>query len=880
MTGLDARIPTAKIRAPLPPTAPVRRRVLTDRLASCTGEARLTVLEAPAGSGKTTALACWIEECSPRHAWLALDPRDNRPRYFLRHLIRACESLVPGLAQGLDERLAGSEGREEILTEASHRFEELDETAVLIIDDYQFIENHEVHAYVTRLLSDAPPTLHLVIASREAPPLPLGRLRVQGSLAEIGPSDFRFRDEEASQLVRSISGRELEPDDLSVLNRRTEGWVAGIQLAALSLRASKRPDRFVAAFTGDHRHILDFLIEEVWSHLDDALREHLMRLSLVPRFTADLCDALGCGSDGREVLHEIDRANLFLVPLDDERRWYRFHHLFGELLRQQAERSGLDTEKIHGRAADWFREQGLDEDEFEQRFHARDWDAFIRLAVQRSRDIWAYPPDDWIQEALLQIPDEDAARHPDFLNLLVLYLISTGNMKGAVLKLQLLDDATAGAAPAVRAPLLAIRSFLLAIWGDHTDLALSLADQAFETAEASDQPTLSRVRLTRALVALYRGEALEAEELLGPEASLERREDSYFTFLGALVRRAQAATELGRLTLAERRLEALEVEQRWRDEFPAVIPQILRCRLHLMRADIERCEEALRTAFSYTEEGRGLLVVEVHLLSARINLFRGKLDAAASSAHAARQTATQQNSAHRTRSAQALGAWIDLARGDLEACRGWQELIEADGFSDLSTTEDHERLILSKVLLELGDAQKAADAVDAVVGRSARQQRRGIQVEALVQRSLCHHAAGELDRAKTDMRNALELASIEDLRLPFIEAGEGARDLAKTLGPSGLATYDPFPAAPTDSSRHTAPETPSPTTLFEPLSDRELEVLTELLAGHTNEQLAAKLFVSKNTVKTHLRNIYGKLGVHNRVQAVTRARELDLGPVS
>ena len=868
MTIPNTRVEETKLHVPLPPKQAVDRQELMALLSDSIRERRLTLIEAPAGSGKTTALASWIAREQPRVAWITLDERDNRGERFLAHLIAAAAQFS-GPPVELDERLLDDDGREEVFQDLIRSLGALDLVAHLVLDDYHFVQSIEVHEMVERLVEAAPETLHIVIASRTSPQLPLARWRVRLQLGEIQNEHLRFVDEEASALVRDVSGVELSPQSLEVLNTRAEGWVAGLQLAALSIRSSVDPEGFVNDFSGDHRHVLDFLLEEVWSTLDGNLKGHLIRLSIVNRFCAGLCDALSRGQGGQEVLERIDRANLFLVPLDNRRSWFRFHRLFADFLERQLARSDNDSQSLHRRAADWFTERGDLDSELEHRYRAQDWSRFTDSVVASQRQVWTLPPDAWFRDAVLEVPEEETLRNLRFLELLVPYLVSVGDIPRALQKLQLLDRATEGAGAGARAPLQAMRAFLLAVRGDDDDAAVKLARAAIETASAEDAATKSRATLALAISALNRGDALVAEELLSVEATAERRSASYFTFLGALIRRAQAALSLGRLELMFKWLEELELERRQRGRVPIVPIQLLRCHASLLRAEYAECEQALRGAFSLTEEGRVQWVHEAHILSARLHLCCGNPEMAKRALGEATALATQGGSERRLREARALRAGVALDQGENVEMDVWLEDVLSNGYSSNPLVEERERFVVTRISIETGQVAQGLEALAPALDRARSQERTAAMVEGLCLSALAASQEGLREGAAKTVADALDLAHEERLCLPFVE-------LQARLSPILHEVRSKFDPLLPNRGAEFPDRLARDQGLDEPLSERELEVLVELLSGSTNERIATNLYVSKNTVKTHLRNIYAKLGVHNRGQAVAKANALGI----
>jgi LuxR family transcriptional regulator, maltose regulon positive regulatory protein len=343
------------------------------------GMARELVLVCtPAGFGKTTLMADWA---STRRlvGWVSLDPEDNDPMRFWRYVVAALDRVVGGLAEQVFPLLTppGVMGGQGVVTALANQLQAAPEELALVLDDYHAIESRPVHDGMAFLLDHLPPQLHVVISSRSDPPLPLARLRARGQLAELRATDLRFTPEEASALLREAWGLDLAVEAIAALEARTEGWAVGLQLAALSLRERSDPDAFLGALAGTHRYVLDYLSEEVLDRQPDRTQRFLLQTSVLERLSGPLCDAVTGDADGQGMLEGLERANLFLVPLDAERRWWRFHQLFGDLLRARLRRTeGARVPELHRRAAAWCEQHGL-------------IDEAIRHAVASGDAIWA-----------------------------------------------------------------------------------------------------------------------------------------------------------------------------------------------------------------------------------------------------------------------------------------------------------------------------------------------------------------------------------------------------------------------------------------------------------------------------------------------------------
>src|SRR5215203_37628 len=371
-------------------TVPSVRRSLVPRMRLSerldTGlERKLTLLSAPAGFGKTTLLSSWIRVLSGDGrpvSWLSVDSGDNDPARFWRYLVTATDQLQPGSGTTALALLGSPQPPpiEAVLTTVLNELGTMPAEAVLVLDDYHLIESQTIHEALTFLIDHLPPRMHLVIATRMDPPLPLPRLRARGEMTELRAADLRFTPEEAATFLNQVMGLELSAEDTAELEERTEGWIAGLQMAALAMRGQTDISGFIAAFAGSNRYVLDYLAEEVLARQPEGLQTFLLETSVLDRMSAPLCNAVTERADGQTALERLEHANLFVIPLDDERHWYRYHHLFVDVLRQRLRQEHPDLVSVlHRRACGWFERRGLVGEAINHALAAQDWERAVRL---------------------------------------------------------------------------------------------------------------------------------------------------------------------------------------------------------------------------------------------------------------------------------------------------------------------------------------------------------------------------------------------------------------------------------------------------------------------------------------------------------------------
>jgi LuxR family maltose regulon positive regulatory protein len=371
---------TTKLYVPPPRPNLVRRHSLIRRLDDGLRLGhRLSLISAPAGFGKTTLVIAWLQQLQPgiRVGWLSLDEGDNEVSHFLNYLVAALQTVESNLGEAVESLLRSPRlpPLENLITLLINDLAELSDQAVLILDDYHIVHNLNVHKALTFLLDNLPSQFHLVLVSREDPVLPLHRLRGQGQVTEIHAMELRFSEDEAALFLNQVMGLDLTPDNIATLERRTEGWVTGLQLAAISMRGVADKQGFIEAFAGDDRYVADYLIAEVIDRQAAAIKQFLLTTSVLDRFTVSLCDALIGGQQGRDILSQLEQADLFIIPLDKKREWYRYHHLFGQLLRYRLrEEAGAEgIQQLRRRAAAWCIQHDLIEEAIHHRLAAEDW---------------------------------------------------------------------------------------------------------------------------------------------------------------------------------------------------------------------------------------------------------------------------------------------------------------------------------------------------------------------------------------------------------------------------------------------------------------------------------------------------------------------------
>ena len=916
ISGHDVLLAT-KLHLPRPRPGFVPRPRLAGRLDE--GLARgLVLVCAPAGYGKTAALADWARRSGRPVAWLSLDTGDNDPVRFWRHVVAAvgparagaAERALPllgapppssfaGLVTALINELAAQPG---------------DGEPVLILDDYHLIDSGPVHESLLFLLEHLPPGLQVVLASRSDPPLPLGRLRARGQLAELRAAELRFTADEAAALLQRVAeraGTALSDADVAALTARTEGWAAGLQLAGLSLRGQADTAGFVAAFSGSHRYVLDYLTGEVLEHLDEQVRDFLLETSVLERLSAELCDAVTGRNGSQALLEQVEQAGLFLMPLDDVRGWWRYHHLFADLLRArlQAERPARAV-ALHRAAAAWHAEHDLADDAVRHALAAGDTVWAARLIEQHFDATYHRGQRATIHRWLAALPADLVHTRARLLLVQAWMAVVGGQVEAADVALDVAQRASAQAAAEpfepsagratsmlanTRAAITIARGWLAWLHGD-ADGATALASQALSELTDGDWLLTSLGQLELALADRLRGRLDDAERgftasLAGWRAAGER---------GSAVSTCEL---LGRVHLARGRLDAalgafqLALEIATEPGQPALPVAGI---AYAGMAEVEYQRDELGAALSHVTEGIARLRAVNHTAPMATGLARlawirqatgdaaGALEAIGEAERAAPSPAVT----GLVNSVPAQRARLLLAQGNVAAAIRWAQQHGLRPDHEPSYPHEQEYLVLARLLLAQDRPGAALALLDRLFAQAVAQDRIGSVIEIQALRALAQAAGGDGPAAVTTLAEALTLASPRGYVRIFADEGPPMRALlgrivaayraghppARAIPFSHLArvtqAFDGKPAMP-GSAPAAAAGLPG---LIDPLTGRELQVLAMLAVGTPNQSIAGELFVTVFTVKKHVSHLLGKLGAANRTEAVARARDLGLIP--
>jgi LuxR family maltose regulon positive regulatory protein len=869
---------------------------------------KLTLISAPAGFGKTTLLLEWLKRHDGSEgsvAWVSLDEGDNDPVRFLAYLVAALRRTVgERFGEGVLATLRSPESprMEAVLSALINELADLPGEVAVILDDYHVIDSESVHRIVSFLLERLPEDAHLVISGRVDPPLPLARLRARGQMTELHAADLRFTPEETTAFLGDTMGLDISADDIAALEHITEGWIAALQLAALSMRERKDVSGFIGSFSGSHRDVFDFLAEEVLDRQTERVQTFLLETSILGSLSGPLCDALTGRNDGQRTLEQLERENLLVVPLDDDRVWYRYHHLFADFLRSRLERERPEQlAPLHLRASEWYEENAFVAEAVRHALLGGDHEQAARLMEGGVGQTWYRGEVMTLLGWLRELPKEAMRRRPLLLVWYAAALMLVGRFDGVESLLQEAEGAVGaaeegqGGEPRLRADeadpqhvlatAAAVRSLHARLQGDaqgaieHAQRALALLPE-----DNLNPRPFAALCLAEAYRAADDLEAANATFAETAELGLAAGHDYIaLTAMGSLAY----------LLMAQRRLREADASLWQALEYAAdrgaeLLPAVGRVRVVMgellyERDDLDGSERELTLGAELVERAGELeILTRVQVALSSVRRARGDTEGALELAREAARLARESGAPQAIVGADLWKARLHLMRDELQAAAS--DLERASSVGDVPrSTRESERISLARLLIAREDHDQALRLLDSLCEMAEATEGRSSVIQIVTLKALALRAKDEKSRAMDVMGRALALAEPEGYVRTFVDEGPEMTTLLSEvleaqqrgwLHPSVPAHYLRKLLA---TLEREAPGTARPTTeLPEALSERELEVLQLIAAGKSNRRIASDLFVSVGTVKTHINNIYRKLDAHSRTQALARARELNL----
>jgi LuxR family transcriptional regulator, maltose regulon positive regulatory protein len=867
-----------KLFAPPPPLRSVARQRLMQRLDEGL-QGRLTVVCAPAGFGKSTLLGAWVQACEHPSAWLSLDEGDRDPDQFAAYLTASLRSVSADLG---DSALALARARprpspETVLIHLINRLARRRGSLVLVLDDYQFASGPEVDSLLAFLIDRLPAPLHLVVVTREMPAIPLARLRAQGQVLDLGPQDLRFVAEETERLLNQSMALGLTEAQVQVLHTRTEGWPAGLLMAAVTLARQVDADAFIRSFTGSHRLVQDYLFEEVLQHLPADVQAFLLRSSVLERMCPELCDAVMQREGGRESLHRLELSNLFVVPLDDDRRWYRYHPLFGAMLQQRlGEREALPP--LHLRASAWYQSQGMVRQALHHAVAAGDTLRAVQVVQGQGMPLYfledAEPVLQWLQDQ----PPAYLDGHPPLWLMLAWACLATSQhsrMRAPLIGAEAAIEA-ARDHPAYRCwrgELNAVRAWEAVALGDPKVIERE-ARLALEWLPEDHLAVRTTAHCALGVAHQFNGDRVAAKRVYGEVVPMAESCGNRMFTIVACIALGHLQEDDNHLHLAartyDRALQALGDQ-----------PHLVACEVHLGLARIHYQWNALDAAAMHADKSSRLAALlecdsalGADALRAQILLSRGEADAALT-------LLAQASTAAQTRNQQ--GGRLCIAEAQVQALLQTGEVIAAGQIAQTEALP----LAHAGVLLARGQALQAHESLTAFLAASRTGASTAEVLRALLLKALALDAIDPSDAALTVLEEAMALAEPQACVRAFVDLGG---PMHRLLNKATHGTRPRFTALLLDAMQQqrlaVAPLAPAdePSSaqaaatggLADPLSPRELQILSLICKGLSNQEIGQQIFVSLSTVKWHNQNIFDKLDVQRRTEAVARARELKL----
>ncbi len=884
---MRAPLLTTKLYIPPPRSQLVSRPRLLRKLdADLHGNQRLILLSAPAGFGKTTLLSEWIAAYAdqPRFAWVSLDEHDNDRDRFFSYFIAALQTVDDSLGQTAANVLQAPLSSdatypfEAILTSLINDLAAYPTGLAVVLDDYHLITAPLIHAAISFLINHLPPHIRLVIAGRSDPLLPLPKWRASDRLSELRAADLRFTPDETATFVNHVMTLGFTSDQVDMLDARVEGWIAGLQLAAVSLQGRTDTAGFLAAFDGSNRFILDYLIDEVLSRQPADVQHFLLHTAILDRFTGTLCDAVTGRTDGQNTLELLEQANLFIVPLDQQRTWYRYHAIFAEFLRSRLIHSATESDLAEGhrRASRWYEGQGLLVEAVSHALQARDVEHTADLIESAAHDaMFIHGDARTLLGWLTALPEALIQARPRLLTIQAWALLSVGQLATAeenvhtALRLTPADDAE------TRGEIEAAHTIISVMRGE-IDHAIELAHTALSQIPARDVFVRGMVLLNLGLAHDTRGEAVAAEQAYTQAIALSEASDQVFIRLMATIQLADIKVLQGQLHAAAAMYRTI-LQPTNGPLLPVV--NLAYASFGRLLYEWNELDGAVQRLESCLEMGRTWASADMVLMGliylAHVRFAQGNTDAVRELLDQIEPALHQHVVAPSTLNVvRAYQARLWLRQDQLAAARRWALEYEARRAENgLPFLRPIEEATWGRVLIAQGQAVRAITVLAPLIQSTESAGQIDHLIELLTLQAWAFAAQGLTAQAEASLLRALTLAEPAGYVRTFLDAGTPLLTLLNSIAPRSNYARQLLAASGIDQAVMAAPDQSA---LIEPLSDRELAVLRLIAEGLSNAEIAAQLVVATSTIKTHINNLYGKLNARSRTQAIARARELQL----
>jgi LuxR family maltose regulon positive regulatory protein len=899
---------TTKLQIPRIRTNLVARPSLNEELDEGL-RSRLTIISAPAGYGKTTLLAGWAQRRKQNTAWIALDASDDTPSQFWAYFIGSLQVLKPGIGATSLQMLEStpSPAMESVLTRLINDLSEIPDEVGLVLDDYHVITAPSIHTTLAFFIERMPAQIHLFLTSRVDPPLPLTRLRARAELIQLGSSELRFTLQEVATFLKGTIGETITTEEIAELANQTEGWIAGLQLAASSLYRRKRIEGSSVPVDRMHRYVDEYLAAEVLETQPQEVQKFLLRTSLLERMCGALCDAVTETTGGEARLEELERANLFIVPLDNERQWYRYHNLFAQVLHSRLKQS--EPEEVlglHIRASQWYEENGYVPEAVEHLMRGGEIERAVRIAEQHAETLLSSSNLEPLLHWVKSFPDEQVSSRPRLSIAFAWALLLNGQMEEVEKYLEYCrrsvgSDPTKGLAD-IPGHLATVSSFLKNFRENEDRQARQSQAQepGFRAPDLWQGPRFG----------------VDADARAAASASLEGIGfGGRFGVLESLPQVAQLQMKMGQLGNAARTChETLDLGERQTGAPVSPASAMAAAYLglaefHFERNDLDSAMQDVAEGIKLGKaEGDTAVICDSYVLLARIHQARGDLDGALDALDEAERLVRKHHlSGHTAATVATYRVRVWLAQGNLQAAAQWSQRWKIDWMAHPTDVDEMQVQMLARVFIAQYRSDEALELLAPTLAAAEAKGWNDTVIRTLVLQALALDQQGDLDQAISTLSRALKLAQPEEYIRIFTSEGapmirlllrireaiqNGEVDSAIAPAPEYLNDLLGTLGVAVGMSRENEPKVEKTTngnggetiriaphlmvTLPTPLSDREIEVLKLIAEGKTNAGIADSLYISVSTVKTHINNLYSKLGVETRTQALARAREYHL----
>ncbi len=883
-----------KLHPPQSRRSIVHRQRLFDKLNGA--PAKLILVAAPAGFGKSTLIIDWLHENKKTYAWLSLEETENDQRRFYQYIVTTLQTVNASLGDKLVPALQGSSvpSSETIITHLINDIYEYGGSIKLVLDDYYFIEERGIHHAVNFLIEHLPPNMQLVISTRVDPLLPLHRMRARGELIEIRERDLRFTPEEASGFFESMHIR-LSPDDINQLATRTEGWIAGLQLAAVSLNETRDVKKFIDSFTGSSRYVLDYLVEEVLNRQSKEIQMFLLQTSILKRFNADICNMITGGMNAQKIIEQLERSNLFLIPLDERREWFRYHHLFSELLQYRLRQlyPGL-IEELHHNASLWFEERNTINEAIDYALRVKNFERAAYLLDRYGVEYLSRSELSTLINYEQKLPESLVSRFPQLLvtkawALMLMHrtdeIDTTIDAAEQIINSARNEDADEKLEQA-QIHLATIRAFVLRLRGNLT-ASLEASNKVLERIPADQKMVRGLIHFNIGRIYMKQGYADEAIRIFERAYDDNYEVKNYYVTMAILAHAGFLYSITHSLPYACKKLEdALRFTERQNlDSLPAagyIYYQLGRVLYH--RNKLEDALDLLDRAIRLGElGGEPDILCNALLVSSWIYAIKGEYDNALEKF--SRAEMIKQNNPIPVFEADLMTERIALAflMKEYDRVKRWIDTIEPAVPVEFTVLEETQSLLVIRFFIHDNEFHKALRLIEKLRTRATERQRRHTLFQLDILEAISLWGIGNKEGVVQLLNHGLQQASemgyirvLLNLGAPLHNVlssilhdkalSETSRNFALDLLQILTRRLEPRYTSIPKYKQH----------LIEPLTDREQEVLYYISQDYSNKEIAGKLFVSLDTVKTHLKNLYGKLGVNSRQDAVKKAREMEV----